>query len=208
MVVKRDNGMLGKGKKYVIPNIQEEAEMLEWAGISFGEEETYKLGKSIKRLAVMSGAGALKFVGKMYGTQKDYWLASGVLIPGEESMVSANCEKRGEGVNKFVYWVTDNLLNDWIQLPDCRPEHIQGARMIQHVLTGDLNADIDSNPSFPGKERHFLRAQLARIFAATSIVPKGLVEYDEETKEVKFAEDFTIPGTEELKSLEAWGNLL
>ena len=158
MVLNRDNCMLGKGKKYVIPNIQEEAEMLEWAGISFGEEETYKLGKSIKRLAVMSGAGALKFVGKMYGTQKDYWLASGVLIPGEESMVSANCEKRGEGVNKFVFWVTDNLLNDWIQLPDCKPEHIQGARMIQHVLTGDLNADIDSNPSFPGKERHFLRA--------------------------------------------------
>ena len=126
-MVKIDNGMLGKGKKYVIPNIQEEAEMLEWAGISFGEEETYKLGKSIKRLAVMSGAGALKFVGKMYGTQKDYWLASGVLIPGEESMVSANCEKRGEGVNKFVFWVTDNLLNDWIQLPDCKPEHIQGS---------------------------------------------------------------------------------
>lgn len=41
--------------------------MLEWAGISFGEEFTYKLGKSIKvsetlennhvqRLAIMSGA--------------------------------------------------------------------------------------------------------------------------------------------------------
>jgi len=49
---------------------------------------------------------------------------------------------------------------------------------------------------------------LARIFAATSIVPKGLVEYDEETKEVKFAEDFAIPATEELKNPEAWGNLL
>ena len=27
---------------------------------------------------------------------------------------------------------------------------------------------------------------------------------DEETQEQKFAEEFTIPGTEELKSLEAW----
>ncbi len=180
--------------------------MLEWAGISFGEEETFKLGKSLKRLAVTSGAGSIKFCGKMYITNKDYWLASGHLMPGEEH-THANCEKRGEGVNQLVFWVTDNLLNDWIQLPDCRPEHIACARMMQHVLTGDLNATIDSNPPFPGKERHYLRAQLARIFAATTIIPKGLCEFDEETKEVKFAEDFAVPGTEELKSLEAWGNL-
>lgn len=34
-----------------------------------------------------------------------------------------------------------------------------------------------------------------------------MFEYDEETKETKFAEEFAMPGTEELKSLEAWGNL-
>ena len=27
-------------------------------------------------------------------------------------------EKRNEGANTYVYWVTDNLLNDWIQLPE------------------------------------------------------------------------------------------
>jgi radial spoke head protein 4A len=48
-------------------------------------------------------------------------------------------------------------------------------------MTGDLNAEIISNPVFPGKERHFLRAQIARIFAATTICPKGLFEIDEET---------------------------
>lgn len=79
--------------------------------------------------------------------------------------------------------------------------------MIKHVLTGDLNANIDSNPPFPGKERHFLRAQLARIFAATAIVPKGLFEIDEETNEVKFSEEFVMPGSDELRSFEAWGNL-
>jgi hypothetical protein len=31
-----------------LPNLSEEAEMLEWAGISFGEDFTYKLGKSLK----------------------------------------------------------------------------------------------------------------------------------------------------------------
>ena len=57
-------------------------------------------------------------------------------------------------------------------------------------MTGDLNASINSNPQFPGKERHFLRAQLARIFAATTIAPKGLFEIDEETSLMKFAEEF------------------
>jgi radial spoke head protein 4A len=70
-----------------------------------------------------------------------------------------------------------------------------------------LNAEVNSNPSFPGKERHFLRAQLARIFAATTIAPKGLFEIDEETNLMKFTEDFAMPGTEELKSMEAWSNV-
>ena len=32
----------------MIPNINEEARIFEWAGISFGEESTYLLNKSIK----------------------------------------------------------------------------------------------------------------------------------------------------------------
>jgi radial spoke head protein 4A len=55
------------------------------------------------------------------------------------------------------------------------------SRMIKHVFTGNLNCGIDSCPPFPGKERHLLRAQLARITHATEIVPKGLYEIDEET---------------------------
>jgi len=80
-------------------------------------------------------------------------------------------EPRGTGLNNAVYWVSDNLLNDWIQLPDCRPEWIVTARKIKYIFTGDLNASVESNPIFEGKERHLLRAQLARIFAATAIVP-------------------------------------
>ena len=109
-----------------------------------------------------------------------------------------------------VFWVTDNLLNDWIQLPDCRPEHIIQARKIKHVLSGDLNATIDSNPTFDGKERHLLRATLARIFSATCIVPKGLyeiVEEEDKAPEMKFTEEAPPMGTEELRSLEAWSNL-
>jgi hypothetical protein len=61
---------------------------------------------------------------------------------------------------------------------------------------------------FPGKERHFLRAQLARIFHSTSICPKGLYEIDEDTQAVKVAEEFSYPPAEELKQEENWGNSL
>ena len=156
--------------------------MLEWANISFGDEDTYRLQKAMKRLAVMSGAEALGFVGKIYGTGKDYWIVNGRLGSNEEP-VEFGVEPRGEGVNQFVFWVTDNLLNDWIQLPDCRPEHIVIARQVKHIFTGDLNAAVDTNPKLPGKERHLLRAQLARIFAATALSPKGLFVMEDPDEE-------------------------
>jgi hypothetical protein len=39
------------------------------------------------------------------------------------------------------------------------------------------------------------------------IAPKGFYEIDEETQQMRFAEEFALPGTEELKSLEVWGNV-
>lgn len=145
-------------------------------------------------------------MGKIFGTKKDYWIVCGTLNHVEEQSSDKNVEPRGTGVNADVYWVTDNVLADWIQLPECKPEYIAFARLIKHVMSGDLNASIESNPPFPGKERHFLRAQLARIFAATQIAPKGLYEIDEETNKVKMSEEFALPSTDELKTLEAWGN--
>lgn len=138
--------------------------------------------------------------------QRDYWVIEGVLDAAEEERSHWSHERRGEGINRYVYWVNESLLEDWIQLPDATPQHIQAARLIKHVCTGNLNAPIDSNPVFPGKERHFLRAQIARITHGTSIVPKGLLDTDEETGKEKYVDEFVVPGTEELKSLEAWSH--
>lgn len=103
-----------KAKRFVMPNLQEEAEMLEWAGISFGEETTYLLQQSLKKLAFLSGADSIAFCGKIYGTNNDYWIASGRLDKAEEEVNDINLEKRGQGVNKVVFWVSTNLLSDWI----------------------------------------------------------------------------------------------
>ena len=40
--------MLTRDKTFIIPNINEEARMFEWAGVGFGEEETFRLSKAIK----------------------------------------------------------------------------------------------------------------------------------------------------------------
>lgn len=62
----------GERKKYVsadvkcvIPNYPEQADMFEWAGVGFGPDISYMIQKSIKRLAMLSGATSLKFFGKI-----------------------------------------------------------------------------------------------------------------------------------------------
>lgn len=48
LISARDRHLLTKGKTFAIPNFTEEAEMLDWAGINFGEDNTLRLSKSIK----------------------------------------------------------------------------------------------------------------------------------------------------------------
>lgn len=83
---------------------------------------------------------------------------------------------------------------------------------MKHVFTGDLNACVDGNPGFDGKERHFLRAQIARITAATVLCPKGLYEFPEpenegDKVEMRMVDEPPPLGSGDLLSLEAWGNL-
>ena len=56
----------------------------------------------------------MRFWGKIYGTKNDYWVVEGVLDSAEEEKTDKTMEPRGQGVNKHVYWVTENLLDDWI----------------------------------------------------------------------------------------------
>ena len=114
LIEPEDRHLLSKNKSFAIPNFEEEAEMLDWAGINFGEDNTLRLAKSIKRLAIMSGADSLRFAGKIFGTRSDYWIAMGQGAAPEEESKDASVEPRGKGVNATVFWVTDNLLGDWI----------------------------------------------------------------------------------------------
>lgn len=161
--------------KCIIPDLSEERALFQWANIDIGEEETYRLQKSIRRHAALSGASELRFWGKILCTKSDYWLLEGEIKEAEETQgVPREMEGRGQGSNKKVYWANDDLLGDWIQLPDVHPDQIIAARSIKHIMTGDLNSKLNTNPPFPGAERHFLRAQIARIAHACTLAPSGL----------------------------------
>ena len=68
---------------------------------------------------------------------------------------------------------------------------IVGARKIRSFFTGCLSSPIRGYPPFPGEEKDYLRAQIARITATTHISPTGfyiLSDFAEEEEEVSFAD--------------------
>ncbi|XP_057651885.1 radial spoke head protein 6 homolog A [Diorhabda carinulata] len=104
-------------------------------------------------------------------------------------------ELSGIGLNKMVYYVCNGVGEPWIQLPDVTPKQIRTARHIYKSFTGNLEEPICTYPEFPGKEKDYLRAQIARISAGTQISPLGYYtfgiggegeggEEDEEPEEV------------------------
>ena len=114
-------------------------------------------------MALKTGATNLRFWGKIYGTEKDYYIAEGKAEaeqdpdnPDEDK--GPTFEPRGTGINEFAYWVTDSSLSEWKSLPDLLPGDVRATRMIKVLFTGNLERDIITNPYFFGKEKHYLRA--------------------------------------------------
>lgn len=199
-----------------VPDLISIGRIFEWAGIAFGEKEYFLLQKSLAKLAEKSGASKIRFWGKIYGTENDYYIAEGVQEEAEEAEGDEekpkDFEERGTGVNQFVYWVSHDSLSEWVQLPDLFPKYLRSSRDIKVAFTGDLEKDIITNPFFHGKEKHYLRAQIARIHHGTTLIPKGLyrtVEDDAKEIEVDEPEDEEnkyVPQTENQSALANWSH--
>ncbi|XP_060042096.1 radial spoke head protein 6 homolog A isoform X2 [Erinaceus europaeus] len=93
------------------------------------------------------------------------------VIPREESR---------SGTNKYLYFVCNEPGRAWTRLPHVTPLQIVQARKIKKFFTGYLDAPVVSFPPFPGNEANYLRAQIARISAATHISPLGFYQFGEE----------------------------
>lgn len=95
-------------------------------------------------------------------------------------------------------------------MPDLKASDIINARNIKHTFSGDLNRDIFTNPFYFQKEKVYLRAQIARITASTTLTPAGLFEFEEEsTREIKAKEGdeekpLHIPTVNEMANIHMW----
>ena len=70
-------------------------------------------------------------------------------VDGGLEDVVKGAEKRGEGVNYYSFWVTNNIFDDkWIELPLITPEHVKVARKIKKGFSGDLFRPVTSYPMF------------------------------------------------------------
>ena len=146
---------------------------LSWCGISLSPKESFLLVNSLRNLSAKLQVGMFSFFGKIYGTEKDYYIAQGADIdPKEDANYDNDMEKRKEdGINQYVYYVTNDLSSEWVELPDIKPSQLIGSRLIRYNFTGDLERQIYTNPYFKGQEKHYLRCQISRIYHGTKLVP-------------------------------------
>jgi len=149
------------------PDLMDEANLLEWAGISLGRSESYRLYLSVKALAEsLDGAvERLRLFGKISTRSLPYFVVEGV-NPEEEEGVDEKKQEGKSGANKYAYWVTQSFeagKSSWVKLPNVSSEQVVKARLFKRFLTGDLEASVPSYPPFPGVEKNLLRAQIAQI---------------------------------------------
>ncbi|XP_011689369.1 PREDICTED: radial spoke head protein 6 homolog A [Wasmannia auropunctata] len=112
-------------------------------------------------------------------------------------------ERIGSGLNKKVYFVCNTPgLDEWIELPTVTPQQIVIARQIVRYCTGNLETPIYSFPPFPGTEKNYLRAQIARISATTHVSPIGFFTFSGEDEDEETDEERKEIYTEEEELLE------
>lgn len=106
----------------------------------------------------------MRLLGKFYGKNKDLWVAE----------MEESGDKDDYDLNKFTYFVNDSPTGDWYKLPNLDLNTFLQAQRIKRIISGDLNSRLVTNPEFDGREKEFLRAQIARIVHATTLIPDGL----------------------------------
>lgn len=160
----------------------DDAHLFEWAGISFSKSEVYRLYLTIKIFSESSSGDIerVRFVGKILTRSSPYYVIEGLSTEDEDDIDPLLQEGR-EGLNKYCYWVTQSLdaSDGWIKLPNVTSKQIIVARQCNRFLAGNLEAEINSYPPFPGTEKNYLRSLLALIVSSTSISPDGFYEVDD-----------------------------
>lgn len=160
--------------------------LLQWAGVSFGEEETFALVGRMQALVAAQAEAEegdpisnIRLWGKILGARGiDYYVFECVCESEVEIPEGVRMEGR-EGVNRLTYWVKPSNDAPATVLPHVTEEQITVARQIKRYFTGDLSAPVSGYPPFNGTEAHYLRAQIALISSDTFVAPNGFFGLDD-----------------------------
>jgi radial spoke head protein 4A len=158
-----------------------------------------------------SNVSKIRFWGKIYGIDADYYVIQGTMKDGPLPVMQPYVESKGnEGLNKYIFWVSSSILEDWYELPEVTNEHLMASWKFKYNFTGNLNAKVNAFNPFPGKESHLLKCQILRIMHSSWIVPDGYLrsnakyEGDLQDKVTEFNDGFEMPSFEDLKAERAW----
>ena len=210
-----------------VPDVLEDMSFFEWAGVGLPREESYKLMLAMAELTQEnSDLGSVRLFGKILGTRSDYFVLEATYAAGSAPELDASVprvwdgksgpvpdEAPGTGLNQCCYFVSNDVSAPFVQLPHVTPAQVVASQQVKKFLTGDLEADVACYPAFPGKEKNFLRAQLARISAATVLAPAGKFTFGEEVEEgpdraslpvVDAGEEYEAKGPADMKDSENW----
>lgn len=195
-----------------IEDILSLSRIMEWGGISFSKNEWFKIRLAMKKLLIESDAVSLKFWGKIYGLNADYYVIQGSVKQYPMGNPKPHVESKGnEGLNKYTFWVTNSVMEGWYELPDITNEHIIASKNFKYYFTGNLNAKVRAFNNFNGKEAHLLKCQILRIMHSSFIVPEGYHRINEKFQEdlagkvTEFADGEFQPGQfEDMKTEDKW----
>ena len=107
--------------------------------------------------------------------------------------------------------MTSSTIDPWVKLPDLAPKDLKAARSIKVLFSGNTERALFTNPYFFGLEKHYLRAQIARIYHSTTLCPKGLYKIPEDSETRRDTElntpeegEIVMPSTSEMTNPEMW----
>jgi radial spoke head protein 4/6 len=123
---------------------------------------------------------------QVLGTHADYFIAEAQYPATEEGgddppPGAVPVEEKGSGCNALCYFACNDPAGDWTELPPVTPDQLVASSSIRKFFTGDLAAPVRAYPPFPGTEKEYLRAQIARVVAATILCPQGKYTIEEES---------------------------
>ncbi|CAD8046324.1 unnamed protein product [Paramecium primaurelia] len=179
--------------------------LLNNVGYGFTDEDAYLIQQSLKSIAIRdSNIINIRFWGKLFAQNRDYYVIEVQLSKSYKEPQPIDCDEK---LNEYVHYVTQDLLEDWALLPQVTRKQMEASRFITYVFSGNLNKEITQYPIFNGKEKHLLKAQILRITHANLLAPRGLYRFDDETKLITFEDEFKMPESAELSTMDGWVHL-